>query len=140
MKNSPGYSMAWWAVFMAVLFMPLAGVAIEVPRYYLFRSHLQRTADAVAETAAYFGFDAVGFINSGNTRIDPHMAYQIALSTLASNIGWLGTQGYLTGYSINITQREVMVELEGRMRLFITGVPSFPIRVRSTAQIRVVVR
>ncbi|MEM2265378.1 MAG: pilus assembly protein TadG-related protein [Candidatus Hadarchaeales archaeon] len=139
-KGELGYSLSWWAVVIAFLLLPLAGLAIEMPRYFLFRSSLQRAADATAEAAAYFGFDAPSFIYSGSPTLRPDWAQAVAWGTLGANTGWLGRRGQLTRFQLSLTPTTVYIELEARMNLIFPGVPSFPVRVRSQAQIRTATR
>ena len=44
--------MVWNALVIVTVFLPLAGLAIDVPRYFALRSRLQIAADAGAEAAA----------------------------------------------------------------------------------------
>ena len=44
--------MVWNALVIVTVLLPLAGLAIDVPRYFALRSRLQIAADAGAEAAA----------------------------------------------------------------------------------------
>ena len=48
----------------------MAGLAIDVPRYFALRSRLQIAADAGAEAAAR-AVDIRHYINTGETRLEP---------------------------------------------------------------------
>lgn len=135
-----GYSLAWWAAFLGVLLLPLAGLAIEMPRYMAFKENVQRMADAAAEAGAHLGFDAPHYYATGEVRLQHAWAAQAAYSTIAQNSGWVAGKGSITGVSVSINGRFIVVDVYARMRLFIPGVPSFPIHARAVSQARVNLR
>ena len=59
--------MVWNALVIVTVFLPLAGLAIDVPRYFALRSRLQIAADAGAEAAAR-QVDIPHYQNTGATR------------------------------------------------------------------------
>ncbi len=59
--------MVWNALVIVTVLLPLAGLAIDVPRYFALRSRLQIAADAGAEAAAR-AVDIRHYINTGETR------------------------------------------------------------------------
>jgi hypothetical protein len=61
--------MVWSAVILVAVFLPLASLTLDVPRYYVLRSRLQLGADAAAQTAAGC-VDTLHFQNTGETRLD----------------------------------------------------------------------
>ena len=62
--------MVWNALVIVTVLLPLAGLAIDVPRYFALRSRLQIAADAGAEAAAR-AVDIRHYINTGETRLEP---------------------------------------------------------------------
>lgn len=132
-KNEPGYSLAWWAAFLATLLMPLAGLAIEMPRLFAFRENLQRTADAAAEACAHLGVDTAYFVQTGQIRLGPY-AHIYAYNSL--DTAWMAGKGTLTSVRVAVAGDMCRVELSARMWLVIPFVPSFTIHATAISRAR----
>jgi len=73
-----GYAMAWWAVILATVFVPLLALSIDITRLLYVRTRLQTALDAACEAAANTA-DIRAFRESGVRRIDPGPAGANAL-------------------------------------------------------------
>ncbi|NIM93327.1 MAG: hypothetical protein GTO18_06410 [Anaerolineales bacterium] len=50
--DEAGYSMAWWAAFLAFVLVPLMSLAVDITRLLHVRTDLQAAIDAACEAAA----------------------------------------------------------------------------------------
>jgi len=84
-----GSSLAWVAIFLAAVVIPLLALVIDGSRLFYVRGRLQTAADAACEDAAWSGADYRFFRDSGQTRFVPDMAPVIgqAQRTFSSSLG-----------------------------------------------------
>ncbi len=97
-----GYSMAWWAVILATVFVPLLALSIDITRLLYVRTRLQTALDAACEAAANTA-DVRAFREAGVWRIDPgpagaNAAY--AFWNTAAEAGIVRFRPALTGLGI----------------------------------------
>ena len=84
-----GSSLAWVAIFLAAVVIPLLALVIDGSRLFYVRGRLQTAIDAACEDAAWSGADYRVFRDSGQTRFVPDMAPVIgqAQRTFSSSLG-----------------------------------------------------
>jgi len=68
-KSEQGSSMAWTAIFLAAVLMPLMLFVIDGSRLFYVRGRLQTAADAACEDAAWAAGDRPNYIDTGETRL-----------------------------------------------------------------------
>ena len=74
MKSERGDAMAWMAIVMVFLMLPLMGITMDITRAMYVRGHLQAASDAGCQAAA----DAMMvplFMETGEQRIDAGLIY-----------------------------------------------------------------
>lgn len=82
-------NMAWTAVILVAVLLPLMSLTIDVPRYFVLRSRLQSATDAAALAAARC-VDRPYYSETGMTRLDFGRAY------LAASIAFYGSSNGVT--------------------------------------------
>ena len=90
-RRMPGYSMVFWAVFIALILLPLLSLAIEVGRYSYARAEIAKAADAAALAAA-IEIDRSVFRESGNL-VATSQAWGQAQAYANSNVQYLSSYG-----------------------------------------------
>lgn len=133
-----GFSMAFFALFMAFIAIPLTAVAVDLTRYVWVRSVLQRAADAAAESAALEA-DIACFQATGETRFNANAlpeAIRMA-STTVSPLVSSHVYPSLDYLELDETQNTVRVGLSATTRLLVAaGLTGTTIRVEGTSQLR----
>ena len=132
--------MVWNALVIVTVLLPLSGLAIDVPRYFLLRSRLQVAVDAAAEAAAR-QVDIAHYQNTGETRLDPdtyggeaHWAFETAVTDLRA-------RGYTASFdtlSVDEAADAVTVDASGTIRLFYNLTPPVTVRVSATSWYRMI--
>ena len=64
-----GSSLAWTAVFLITVLLPLMLLIVDGARLLYIRGRLQTAADAACEAAAWEAGDRPEYINTGQTRL-----------------------------------------------------------------------
>ena len=131
--------MVWNALVIVTVFLPLAGLAIDVPRYFALRSRLQIAADAGAEAAAR-QVDIPHYQNTGETRLnvdtypgEAHWAFETAVTNLRAH-GYTATFDNL---SVDEVADAVTVDASGTIRLFYNLLPPVTVHTSATSEYRV---
>jgi hypothetical protein len=134
--------MVWNALVIVTVLLPLAGLAIDVPRYFALRSRLQIAADAGAEAAAR-AVDVRHYINTGETRLEPDRyageagwAFEIAVTDLRAR----GYTANLDGVDLDEGADAVSTRASGTIRLFYNLTPPVTVRVTATSWYRMIQR
>ena len=133
--------LVWSALVLVTVLLPLAGLALDLPRYYVLRSRLQLAADATAQAVAGC-VDIPHFQHTGETRIQ-FWCYMAERSTFASVVGDLQTKGHypvLDRVSIDEGQDAVTVQASGATRLFFGLTPAVRVHVTARSRFRMDVR
>ena len=68
-RSEQGSSMAWTAIFLATVLMPLMLFVIDGSRLLYVRGRLQTASDAACEDAAWAAGDRPNYIDTGQTRL-----------------------------------------------------------------------
>ena len=87
-----GSSLAWTALLLAGVVLPLLTLVIDGTRLFYVRGRLQTALDAACEDAAWSGADHRAFRESGVTRFIPEMGPVLAQAqaTFAQTLGERG--------------------------------------------------
>lgn len=82
-----GSSLAWTAVVLTTLLLPLMLLIVDGSRLWYIRGRLQTATDAACEAAAWVGGDRPNYLNNGQTRIsDEGYLDAVAQDTFASTL------------------------------------------------------
>jgi uncharacterized membrane protein len=82
-----GSSMAWTAVFLITVLLPLMLLVVDGSRLLYIRGRLQTATDAACEAAAWVGGDRPTYIDTGQTHfIHEGDAIQVAQDTFAATL------------------------------------------------------
>jgi len=131
-----GYSMAFWALILALALVPLMALAWDVSRLMYVRGELQKAADAAAEAAAR-QVDLPHFREAGQVRLRPE-AVQEACYVAYLNTRYLRARGYNPRVThVTIEGSTVHVGLAARMRILIPSItPPVTVHAEGVAQAR----
>jgi uncharacterized membrane protein len=133
--------MIWSTVILATVVLPLAGLAIDAPRYFALRSRLQIAADAAAEAAAR-AVDVRHFATTGETRLQPDACSEAGWAFTAAT-GDLAAKGYsahLVACQVDEAADTVATQANGTLRLFYNLSPPFTARVQASSRFRMIRR
>jgi Flp pilus assembly protein TadG len=134
--------MVWNALVIVTVLLPLAGLAIDVPRYFALRSRLQIAADAGAEAAART-VDIRHYINTGETRLEPDRYAGEAAWAFDTAVTDLRARGYtatLDGVDLDEGADAVSTRASGTIRLFYNIAPPVTVHVGATSWYRMIRR
>ncbi len=129
--------MVWNTLVIVTVMLPLMGLTLDIPRYFILRSTLQSAADAAAEAAAQT-LDAAAFVNSGDVQLSDY-AVRSANDTFGAVAAPMTAKGYnlsLDGVSIDEGADEVSVAAHGDIRYLFGLTPSVAIRVTGKSRYR----
>jgi hypothetical protein len=130
--------MVWNALIVVTVLLPLAGLTIDVPRYFILRARLQAACNAAGEAAAR-AVDVPYFQETGETRLVAGDALANAQAYFAAGVSSLAGGDYspaFTGFAIDGAQRAVTVQGSGTMRLLFNTTPAFVVTASSTSWYR----
>jgi uncharacterized membrane protein len=98
-----GSSLAWTAVFLITVLMPLMLLIIDGSRLLYIRGRLQTAADAACEAAAWEAGDRPEYINTGQTRLnsDWYMV-EVAQNTFASTLDERSRMVFSAGLTVTL--------------------------------------
>jgi uncharacterized membrane protein len=143
-RTDAGYSMIWWAVFIALIVAPLLVLSIEVGRYMHARGEIQKGADLAALAAAQ-EVDFPALRQTGQVRLTDNAA-TVAQDYVNRNTGYLAQQGIraqVTSIRVinpaaglgELPQVETTVQAD-LSRLFPAFLPPITVRVVGVAEVR----
>ena len=130
--------MVWNALVIITVMIPLMGLTIDVPRYFILRSTLQNAVDAAAESAAQTT-DAAAFINAGDQRLLDRGAVLYAHRVFDAVAAPMTAKGYdlvLDGIHIDEARHRVTATGHGALRYLFGLTPSVTLRVQGTSSFR----
>ncbi|MGA2110604.1 MAG: pilus assembly protein TadG-related protein [Anaerolineales bacterium] len=134
----PGYSMVFWACFIALVLLPLLALAIEVGRYSFARAEVAKAADAAALAAA-IEIDRSVFRETGLVVVTPQ-AWAEAQAYASLNTGYLsslGVHAMVTGIEVDNGNRTVEVVVSANLeRLFPSIIPNIMVSEVGLASVR----
>jgi Flp pilus assembly protein TadG len=130
--------MTFWAIFIALVLLPLLALAIEVGRYSYARAEVAQAADAAALAAA-IEIDRPVFQQTGQA-IVTGQAWAETQAFASWNTQYLSAQGIhamVTGISVDNTNHTVEVVVSANLeRLFPSVVPDIVISEHGLARVR----
>ena len=86
-KSEQGSSMAWTAIFLTAVLMPLMLFVIDGSRLLYVRGRLQTATDAACEDAAWAAGDRPNYIDTGQTRLgDSWYVIEVAQDTFVRTL------------------------------------------------------
>lgn len=129
MREQQGQVMAFIAVTLSIVLMPLAAYAIDVATASAAASALQE-ATAVAAIEAAQQLDAIGFRASGSMTIDPSAARMAARAVLAADVPSASVSSVIVGGA------EVTVAASELIRLPVDFLPTRLVRLKAIASAR----
>lgn len=132
-RRESGQAMAFWAVVMAAVVLPLASLAIDVTRAMYVRTHLQTAADAGCEAAAQY-IDSMAFLYGGAVVIAPPGSAYDQFNAVVAEAGIKGYSPHLTSVSLDNAQNIVRCQADASVRAFIGITPPMAIRVEAMAR------
>lgn len=122
-----------WALGLCIMLLFVGGLSLDLWRVFSERRALAGIVDA-ASIAGASGIDEDVFRRTGEIRLDPARAEQLALANLAAQ----ADDGSLTGAAVSATAEQVTVRVEGSvqftlLRVLMPGGEPFGIEVSATA-------
>jgi hypothetical protein len=132
------YAMAWWAVFLGVVGVPLAALTIDGTRALYVRTHLQTATDAACEAAAQ-ALDVPFFMATGRARIQLSTARGWAGREFSSSVIDQGIVLYspaLTSMTL-LTPTIVRCTASAALDPLVQGFPRLEAQVASVSEVRV---
>ncbi|MBU0492474.1 MAG: hypothetical protein KKA73_12415 [Chloroflexi bacterium] len=142
-RGEAGYSMTWWAMFIALIIVPLLVLSVEVGRYMHARGEIQKGADLAALAAAQ-EVDWDHLRQTGQVRLTDHAAV-VAQDYTSRNVIYLTQQGVRArvtrirvinpGGSGALPQVEVTVQAD-LSRIFPAYLPAVIVQVIGAAEVR----
>ncbi|MDR7615607.1 MAG: pilus assembly protein TadG-related protein [Armatimonadota bacterium] len=136
-----GNSLVLWALFMAIVVLPLMLVAIEGTRLLFIRGEVQKSADAAAEAAAR-QLDVWRFEWTGVPVFRPGADAE-AWAVAAWNVSYLFQRGVYVqpeGIFVDSAGRQVFVRLRATVRPLLPGLTRIPLVIRAQGQAELRVR
>jgi hypothetical protein len=104
-KLEIGSSLAWAAIFLATLFLPLMLLFVDGSRLLNIRGRLQTATDAACEDAAWLVGDRVEYLASGKNLFgDQQIAYTQAQNTFAATLGERNRMVFSAAFSLTFDE------------------------------------
>ncbi len=133
-----GGDMVWNALVLAFVVLPLAGLAVDAPRYFALREALQTATDNAAQAAAQC-VDTAHFRETGETVLDEACARREARAMFEATVAPLRAKGYrvrLERLVVDPAARTVTAEAAGDLRLIFRLTPALTVRARTVSAYR----
>ncbi len=136
-RSESGSSMAWTAVFLAAVLLPLMLLVIDGSRLLYVRGRLQTAADAACEDAAWAAGDRIGYTGSGQTRLgDNWYVIGVAQNTFTRTLGESARMSFapLLSVTLDYASNQVLCSATARVPVIFNAVGVAPqIDVRASA-------
>jgi hypothetical protein len=102
-RPEQGSSLAWTAVFLITVLLPLMLLIIDGSRLWYIRGRLQTATDAACEAAAWMGGDRLNYLDSGQTRLgDEWYLVAVAQDTFASTLNESTRMAFRSQLSVSL--------------------------------------
>jgi uncharacterized membrane protein len=137
-----GSSMAWTAVFLITVLLPLMLLVVDGSRLFYIRGRLQTATDAACEDAAWAAGDRPIYIDTGDSRIgNEGYAVQVAQSTFASTLKERDRVSFSSQFSISFdhSTNQVLCSAVAQVPVLFSAVgvaPQVDVPTRTSAAIR----
>lgn len=141
MRGERGNSLVIWALFMAIVVLPLMLVAIEGTRLLYIRGEVQKCADAAAEAAAR-QLDVPVYELTG-VPVFRASASGEAWTVANWNASYLFQRGVYVQperISVHSPTRKVLVQLRATVRPLLPGLTRIPLTIRAVGESELRVR
>ena len=138
LKDRRGYSMTFWAVFIAFILVPIMALSIELGRYFFAKAEVAKAADAAALAAAA-EINQRMFEESGDLQpTGKTWANAQAFASMNNNyLAQYGIHAVVTGINVDAGKDTVLVQVSANLeRLFPSVVPNVMVTEIGQAQIR----
>jgi len=135
--SEAGYSLAWWALFFALVLGPLLALGIEAGRYAEARAEAQQAAD-LAALAAVRMVDVPHYRETGELHFTGQVA-SVATTVFLENLSTLGRRnasGHCKGPFVDEAADTVAVRCTAYVAPFFHWIPVRAITVVGVAQAR----
>ena len=128
-----GSSLAWVAIFLAAVVLPLMALVIDGSRLYYVRGRLQTATDAACEDAAWSGADYRIFRDTGQTRFVPDMAAVIsqAQGTFNATLGDRSRVNFTASTSITPDFARVLVRCNASASVPLAVMPGSAVKIHA---------
>ncbi len=132
--------MVWNTLVIVTVMLPLMGLSLDIPRYFILRNTLQNATDAAAEAAAQT-LDAGALINAGDAKLSSYAAQSaaIAFSAAASPMTARGYHLSLDGVAVNESANEVSATAHGDIRYLFGLTPAVTLHASGKSRYRSIV-
>lgn len=140
-RREEGNSLVLWALFMAIVVLPLMLVAIEGTRLLYLRGEIQKCADAAAEAAAR-QLDVPTYERTG-VPVFRTAASGEAWAVANWNASYLFQRGVYVqpeGIYVDSSTRKVLVRLRATVRPLLPGLTRIPLTIRAQGESELRVR
>ena len=130
--------MVWNTLVIVTVLLPLMGLTLDVPRYFILRSTLQNATDAAAEAAAQTT-DAASFINAGDQELLSSGAIQYAHRAFVAVAAPMNAKGYhltIDSISIDESHDRVTVTAHGDIQYLLGMTPRVAVSVQGSSRFR----
>ena len=136
-KDRKGYAMAYVALFIGLVGLPLMLLSVEIVRAMYVEGLVQAAVDAACE-AAVQAVDVEYFIANGVLRINPGDATGLAQNEFASNVTNYNIANYnpsLSGLNF-LSPTLVQCNASAVMEWLLSGIPGLVLNVDSLSQVK----
>jgi uncharacterized membrane protein len=137
-----GSSMAWTAIFLATVLLPLMLLVIDGSRLLYVRGRLQTAADAACEDAAWAAGDRLNYINTGQTRLGNNWyVVGVAQNTFTRTLGESTRMVFtpLLSVTLDYPNNKVLCSATARVSVLFNAVgvaPQINVRANTTTAVR----
>lgn len=124
-----GSAMAWAAIFLATVLLPLMLFTIDGSRLLYVRGRLQTAADAACEDAAWAAGDRPNYLNTGQTRLGNNWyVVGVAQNTFTRTLGESNRMAFTALLSVHLdyTNNQVSCSATARVPVLFNAVGVAP--------------
>lgn len=139
-RSERGDVMAWFAMLILLVGVPLASLSIDITRLMYVRTHLQAASDAACQAAAD-ALDVRAFRDSGTARIEPGLARSQASQVFSATVADAGRVQFSPSLSLSLLSPLVVrCSATASVVPMIPITPALTVRVTTTSELRVSTR
>ena len=132
-----GDMVAWTAIVVAFLALPLSSLSIDIVRGMYVRTHLQTAADAACQAAAD-ALDVQAFRSSGVRQIKPGLAHSQAVAVFAATLADSGKVQFSPALSVTLLSPTIAYcKASAVVDRFLPLTPAMTAVVETTSEMRV---
>jgi uncharacterized membrane protein len=128
-KPEQGSSLAWTAVFLITVLMPLMLLVIDGSRLLFVRGRLQTATDAACEDAAWAAGDRPNYIDTGQTRLsNDWYVIEVAQNTFVSTLNERTRMAFIPqlGVTLDSTNNQILCSATAEVPVFFNAVGVAP--------------